>query len=204
VFKSTAFVALAFWCAGCSGDGKTVFSTREAAAAECANGGSVFLVDDQAQATVCNGEPGDRGANGEDGGPGPSGPTGSSGPSGSEGASAGVTANVRCSGSYESGDDIVYVNIEYVELSDGNEDGICYVSRRNYGVVDIKQYTGGRCLLIDWTTLDLDGGTDAGGKPLTMDLILDIESGTVTAGFGGPVMSPLTCNRFNPETGDYL
>jgi hypothetical protein len=111
---------------------------------------------------------------------------------------------VSCGGSYTSGSESVYVDVGFVVLSDGNSSGLCSVSRRRDRVIDITHYTGGLCFLTDWSSLDPDGGTDVGGNPLALSLLIDVEDGSIRDNVGATVIAPLTCFEFDPETGDFL
>jgi len=210
--EKSLFAVVCFATAACGSSDSHVpeISQRDASAAECTNGGTVLLVDAEERATVCNGVDGTDGSDGATGATGATGVQGQQGVrgvqglAGRDGSSAGVSANGRCSASYTSGDNSVLVGVEWVELSDGNMTGICYAERRNYGLVDIAQYTGRLCFLIDWTSLDPDGGTDSGGRPLALDLLVDVEGETVREGLGGPLLTTLSCSRFDPVTGDLL
>lgn len=125
MLKSTAFVGLA-WCVACSGDDpyKPEFSTREATAAECANGGSVLLVDGSEQAITCDGAdgaPGADGARGADGQPGAPGGPGAIGPAGAPGAPGParvVAESAFCAASRET--PFLGVAYEFVRITDGS------------------------------------------------------------------------------------
>jgi hypothetical protein len=147
------------------------------------------------------GEPGEQGTPGTDG---QNGTPGLQGPAGRDGAEAGINSNVDCSAFYTSGGESVYVQVEYSTFSDGNISGICAVSRRRDRVIDITHYTGGLCFLIDWSTLDPDGGTDVNGEPLAMGLLIDVENLVVLDDTASTLVAEITCLAFDPETGDLL
>ncbi|MEY4544626.1 MAG: Trypsin-like peptidase domain [Pseudomonadota bacterium] len=70
--------------AACSADDdyEATYSQRSATGSECSTGGTVLLVDGEAQVTACNGAPGEMGLSGRDGPPGVRGAPGVVGPSG--------------------------------------------------------------------------------------------------------------------------
>jgi len=189
--RKLAAVAL---LAACSGGNSSDISVRPAPFDQCAAGGAVLTIDGTEQ-LICNG------TDGADGTP-------------AEGlpGSAIVVANVQCSGGYQSGDEPVSVDLNYVEFSDGNQLGMCSVSRRYDRVIDVASFTGGICSLIDWTSIDPDGGTDASGNPLALGLVVDAEAEMIMkapsladiANSTATVIAPLVCTAFDPGTGDYL
>jgi hypothetical protein len=129
---------------------------------------------------------------------------GAPGPAGTDGVTA--VANVQCTGSYTSGEATVFVSVGYTSFSNGIASGICSVTRRGDRVVDVAYYSGGLCFLTDWSSLDPRGGADVDGVPLALALIVDPDGSIVrTYGETGLVdVTALTCDFFDPETGDFL
>jgi hypothetical protein len=129
--KSLGLVGLMVMCA-CGGDDpyKPEFSARSATAAECASGGSVFLVDGKEQMSVCNGADGKNGARGADGSdgvdgengqqglPGQRGATGASGVAGTPGPAQVVAESAFCSATRDA--PFLAVNYQFVRMSDGS------------------------------------------------------------------------------------
>lgn len=173
---------LALACAACSAAEPRApeVATRDATQAECSSGGTVLLVDGEAQAVVCNGAPGQTGAPGA---------SGADGAQGAPGDGSWIVGGGGCSGGYPPTNTQSYVSVNYTEFSDGEAIGLCRLGRPGGALADIANLSSSTSL---WCLLN-----DA-----VIDEIIEVDvSGREIRTLAGDVLSTLDCTLWDPDGG---